>query len=379
MTTHAVDDPGAWSGLVFFIADALAKAGLDICPIGELEEVYPAWLKARLLVYGIMRRRGIIRKRLMREREPALLKNYARQVTARLTNAGADVVFSPQSLPLAMLSCHEPKVLWTDATFGGMLGYYAGFSNLSRESERKGHAMERRALAGCRLAAYSSEWASRSAIGQYGVPPERVHVVPFGPNLPESSIPSDVESLIRERGRNPCRLLFNGVDWDRKGGAVAVEVARRLNEEGLPTELSVVGCDPPPGYPSFVRPHGFLSKANREGLRTLVRLMAGAHFMILPSEAECYGVVFAEASAFGVPSLASRTGGIPTAIRNGVNGRTFAVPADAEAYVSFILDVMSDFTAYRDLALSSYGEYRERLNWGVAGRTVARLLREHCT
>lgn len=60
------------------------------------------------------------------------------------------------------------------------------------------------------------------------------------------------------RPSNCCRLLFIGRDWRQKRGDIALEVSKRLNEDGLPSTLTVVGARPtslllPPFAPSSER------------------------------------------------------------------------------------------------------------------------------
>lgn len=378
VTTHDPADMHAWSGLVHHIGAALADAETEIEPIGPLEEVYGTWLWRKLVLYGILRRRGLMKRRHMRNREPSVLWSYAEQAAQRLRSIEADVVFSPQSTPLARLDCGLPMGFWTDASFAGMLDYYPHFVGLNRESIRNGHAMEQEALSRCRLAVYASDWARQTVLDNYRVDAGKVHVVPFGANLPSDHSYEEVRALVRNRLTDRCRLLFNGVDWERKGGELALEVARQLNQSGLPTELDVVGCEPPCEVPEFVNAHGFVSKSTPEGLQSMNRLLEMAHFLILPSRAECYGVVFAEASSFGVPSLANRTGGIPTVVTDEVNGRLFPLDADPSDYTSFIARTLSSRSDYEDLAMRSFNEYQTRLNWSVAGCRVRQLIRELC-
>ncbi|MGH7178119.1 MAG: glycosyltransferase, partial [Tepidisphaeraceae bacterium] len=83
--------------------------------------------------------------------------------------------------------------------------------------------------------------------------------------------------------------------------------------------------------------------------------------------------VLCEAGSFGVPCLATRVGGIPTIVRDGVNGLLFA-PERPGDIADAVLDLMRDAHAYRQLCSSAFAEYRARLNWDVAGRTVRDLL-----
>ncbi|MEW6305327.1 MAG: glycosyltransferase, partial [Verrucomicrobiota bacterium] len=95
-----------------------------------------------------------------------------------------------------------------------------------------------------------------------------------------------------------------------------------------------------------------------------------AHFLIVPSRAEAYGIVFCEASSFGIPSLTTNVGGIPTVVRDGLNGRTFPLDAPIDEYVAFIMRHMADRAAYRQLAMTTFGEFSSRLNWRSAGEAI---------
>jgi glycosyltransferase involved in cell wall biosynthesis len=65
---------------------------------------------------------------------------------------------------------------------------------------------------------------------------------------------------------------------------------------------------------TYARLHGRLDKRNSAQRRRLEDLLRHAHVLLVPSRAESCGTVFAEAAAFGVPSLTTAVGGIPTAV-----------------------------------------------------------------
>lgn len=159
---------------------------------------------------------------------------------------------------------------------------------------------------------------------------------------------------------------------------MALETAECLNAMGLATELSVVGCLPrfARGFPDYVKVWGFLDKTTEDGLRMLSRLFADSHFLIMPSKAECYGVVLSEANAFGVPVLVTPTGGMRTIVREGVNGRTFSLSSFSRDCSQFLETLFRHETAYRQMALGAFDEYRFRLNWKTAGETVRNFLME---
>jgi glycosyltransferase involved in cell wall biosynthesis len=373
VTSYDARDVRQWSGLGHYIARALEGQGLELEYIGPLRPLRSPWLELRRAFYRLGRGRHF-----HRERHPRFLRYYAEQVDARLKESRADVIFSPGTLPIACLRDERPVVFWADATFAGMLDYYRESSRLCAETIAQGCALEQAVLNRCRLALYASEWAAATARDHYRVDPAKVNVVPFGANLDGERTQADVRRLIASRPRDVCRLLLLGVDWHRKGGDLAVALAERLNREGTPATLTVAGCRPPGRVPDCVELRGMISKAAAAGRRELDELLARAHFLVFPSRAECYGVAIPEANSFGVPALATRVGGIPTAVRDGVNGRLFPLEGFVEQAAGVIARLMRAPAEYEVLAEGAFGEYNARLNWRAAGKTVRTLLEAAC-
>lgn len=365
-------DVRPWSGLPYYIRQSLQNQMIPLNHVGPLvnESAVKAVCKLKRHYYALNQ------KKYLKDPEPLRLKSYANQIQAKLNNIQADVVLSVTHRPIAYLECQQPTVFWADASFAGLLDFYPQYQNLCSETIRDGHSMEGMILQKCSLGIYASEWAAKTAIENYNVDPSKIKVVPFGANLDNKLTVDEIEAVINLRSEKKCKLLFLGVDWFRKGGDIAFEVAKALNKSGLETELTVVGCQPvlDEPFPSYLRPLGFVSKATVEGRAKLSNLLAESHFLILPSKAECFGVVFSEASSFGVPSLATNVGGIPSAIQGEINGKLFEQNAEIAEYCNYISNLFSDYKSYKRLAISSFYEYQSRLNWNVSGKIVRRLL-----
>jgi glycosyltransferase involved in cell wall biosynthesis len=257
-----------------------------------------------------------------------------------------------------------------------MLDFYPDYRSLSKRAVRVGMDLDSRALERASVAFYTSEWAARSAVELHGADATKVEVVPYGANMPIAYTEEAIADVVARRPPGGCRLLFVGVDWHRKRGDRVIEAARLLNERGLPTEVDAVGSAPddPSRLPSWVRLHGFIDKSTEEGVARLRELFERADFLVHPAEAEAFGVVFCEAAGHGVVALASRVGGIPSAVREGVSGFLFDVDAPAEDYAQRIWELAGDRSRYEQLALGAFDEYRRNLNWEVqAERIRARL------
>src|SRR6202790_1327896 len=227
VSRYGPEDVLGWSGIPYFMEKSFERQGLLIDHIGPLPEKVTPSVVGRKLLYSY-----ILRRRYMRDREPSLLTSHARYVKDHLKHADVDVVFSPSSLPVALLRCNRPIVFWTDSVFAGMVDFYSSFSHLCNRTMQNGHEMERAALQNCALAIYSSHWAAETAIEFYGTNPNKVKVFPFGANIPGGNTRDEVEDFVGRRPRDKCRLLFLGVDWNQKGGDIAIETAAALNRTG---------------------------------------------------------------------------------------------------------------------------------------------------
>jgi len=321
----------------------------------------PKWLSCR------------INKRFYKtDIEPLLIASYARQIERRMSGHKFDAILTTESYVIPKLNRPEPITYWTDSVWDLMTDYY--YFNFPQSFGAKWREHEQQAVARSAHAVFSSDWAANGASDHYRVDMSKLAVIPFGPNLDIHHDRFAVESAIAARRRDGCVLLFLGVDWKRKGGAIALEAARLLNDRGLKTELIVAGCKVPGEKPSFVKELGHISKRTPQGRRQLSELLRTSNFLILPTRAECAGVVFSEASAFGLPIITSDTGGIATYVRQGVNGIRIPLNASAEAYAEEISRLFHDSAAYSSMALAGWDEYRQRLNWETSISSLLSLM-----
>jgi glycosyltransferase involved in cell wall biosynthesis len=370
VTTYDSSDVRAWSGLGYHISRCVELAGIEVERIGPLARQIHPIARARQIEAKLQRRGYPL------DRDPHVTRAYSAQVERQLESMPCDLVFSPGTIPIAHLRNGRPIAFWTGATFGAMVHFYPDYSSLSKRAIRVGLDLDTRALERASVAFYASEWASRSAVEFHGADPEKIEVVPYGANMPISYSRDEIRDIISRRPPALCRLLFVGVDWTRKGGDRAVDVARILNERGLPTELHVLGSAPDPTteLPDWVHLHGFVDKSTETGVARMRQLFEDSHFLIHPVKAEAFGVVFCEAAGHGVVALASRVGGIPSAVREGVTGALFDVDAASEGYADYAWRLMEDRDGYDEMALRAFDEYQRNLNWEVQAKRVrARL------
>jgi glycosyltransferase involved in cell wall biosynthesis len=65
--------------------------------------------------------------------------------------------------------------------------------------------------------------------------------------------------------------------------------------------------------------------------------------------AEAAGIVFCEASAFGLLSLSYSTGGVPDYVANGVNGACLSAGSSSEDVANAVIEILRDSNGYEAL------------------------------
>lgn len=198
-----------------------------------------------------------------------------------------------------------------------------------------------------------------------GVPRSRITVVP----MPiDRAVATEVERPLPTPIARDV-LLFVGRLVERKGAAFAVQALAELVRAGRPMRLVIVGEGPERealvvladslGVSDRVELTGVLSPAE---VRT--RYAAGGIF-VMPAvtdwkgEQEGFGMVIVEAMAYGLPVVASRSGGIPDIIRDGENG--LLVPErDVAALAGAVTRLLDDESLATRLAAAARDDIRHR-------------------
>jgi len=200
-----------------------------------------------------------------------------------------------------------------------------------------------------------------------GVEEDRLHLIPPGvnPSLFEGPFEDPFEGVGRPR------VLFVGRLATQKGVRALVEAAALI--ENPSARVLLVGDGPErPALEREARRIGVGDRVRFLGFFAHERLpaaMAHADLLVLPSVYEELGTVLLEAMWAGLPIVASRTGGIPDVIEDGVNG-LLVPPGDPVALARAIDRLFAD----RALAHRLSAEARKRgkdYDWEVlAGRVL---------
>ncbi|GAA6207534.1 hypothetical protein NBRC116601_08270 [Cognatishimia sp. WU-CL00825] len=349
--------------------------------VGDVDFIDNGWGKVELLRRLILKTPVAINMRSRWRAHYALSKIIATHVQKQLQQKPYDVLLGAYSLH-AMANIKVPdgmiRAFTSDATQSSYRGSEigAGFGSYfkpGRLLDNWTQQHEARALAANDINIWPSEWQKDLADRCYGLAPEKSIVIPWGANIanpdpaqlhPELSLSSSV------------RLLLVGRDWQAKGGPMALQTLAKLRQDGIDARLTVVGTRPPASpQDAFLDVFDNLDKSVPSQLAQFENLFRTSHFLVQPS-LESYGFAFCEASAYGLPSLCLRRGGIP--IWDGVNGHAVTGAQGVAQFCDLIKHYIAAPEDYKTLRISSRRCFEKKLNWTAWGQTTQSCLQELC-
>lgn len=351
------------SGTRFMMAEQLEQRGYEVVWI---KIILPKMYMWRFLLLCIAKITG----------KTYLYRKTTRYCLKYVKTANKTLIESCDVLMVAFFSgvCYglattKNILYFSDSTFNLLDGYY--YKNLSSWSRQQGNLIEQTALDKATHIIVSSQWTKESVIKDYKISQSKVSVVEFGPNLDECDI---VDKTFVFNGE--LHILFLGVDWQRKGGELALAAVRWLNNNGVNTILHIVGIkdlSEDIRKNPYVKNHGFMDKNVKPEYRRLVEIIQMSHCLLLPTKAECAGIVFCEASANGLPSFSHKTGGIPNYVINGENGYLLPVGASGEDFGRKIKECLLSGEMER-MSETAKLVYKEKLNWNTWGDSVQNII-----
>lgn len=349
-------DQTSWSGITYHLFKQISKYHhVSWTGLVKMSPVKRRILWAREILNRMLHRKFTSHYYLNAKFLAATIKPVIRE-----KDYDCIVVGAGETELIACLDTRLPIIFIADSTFANMVNYYPWHTNLCKSAIRQGNSIEKSAIQKSAHIMYSSEWAANSAIHYYGANKNKVSVVDFGANL--INIPPKEVILSKPRS-NKCRLLFLGVQWQRKGGDIAYETFLELRKSGCSCTLTIIGCDPPLQKDIDLTVIPFLDKNNEKDFSTLYRILLETDILLIPTRADCTPIVFSEAAAFGIPVITTETGGISSVIREGKNGYYLSLDAIPMDYCRLIMKIWNDKALVQSLIQSSRNEYETRLNW----------------
>lgn len=352
-------DRNAWSGTIYKIREAIEVAGFKVIWIPFYNSNKYARLseKFRWRLYNLLGKKQILGGvHFIPE-----VYIYSKSINKNKEYNKCDVLFFPRSGQIGIyLKTKKPIIYYSDATAHIMVDYY--WKNCHPLSIKMACYLEKKASQKAFINLRSSQWAINSVINDCKCPASHSFVLEFGANIEAS----DIKPIVPyENGQ--LRIIFSGVEWERKGGDIAVETVKYLREMGIDATLHIVGIKTLPAYcnkSDFIINHGFLNKKEPTDYQKYIKIFENAHIMLLPTQAECSAIVYSEAAGFGLPTYTYATGGTENYVVNGVNGHTLSPSQKANDFAMCILEDIK-LKHMQSLHEGALKLYSEKLSWSA--------------
>lgn len=368
-----VDNPGTWSDTPYYCISALKREIENVIVVGTLDDE-----QRRPFMEQMKEHYDRTGRKYLPERDFANLRGRAEAINETLKlhqDADAVVVFHPPDV--VFLETDAPIAIIHDATWHQLTTTYPGYlqSDLLEESYQSGFALERIAFDKANWLLFMSEWAADSARKEYPELARKVRVIYPGANLPEAPESSAIQQAIEGRTNGQCRVLFVGYAGWRKGIDIAIGAVECLLASGMDAVLQVAGVKGEAFFPSnAVHWCGPLSKFASAEFALLNQLYRESFVMVLPSRAECAGIVLCEAAAFGLPAIVPKVGGMSELVTNQKTGYVLPTMAEPSEYAAAIARLWHDPAGYREQCINARARYEDVLNWDQTVRKLGNLV-----
>jgi glycosyltransferase involved in cell wall biosynthesis len=356
----------SWSGIYYQMLINLQNNNVEVEVLGPIPSLFSKFLAVTNRFTKIVFNKGYNYKNSI-----LLSFIHSKFIQYKLGKKKYDYIFAPAaSTEVAYLNTNIPIIYCSDSSFGQLNEYYDTYSSLFKFSIKESNYIEQKAILKASYLTYPSAWASNYVEKIYKTNCVPI-TIPFGANIEIEKKQITPKKIDKNK---PINILFLGVDWYRKGGEIVYATFLKLLEEGYNVRLTVCGCIPPIEH-SKIEVISFLDKNKQHDLDVFIELLNKTHLLFLPSKAECFGIVFCEASAFGIPCITRNTGGISNAVYNGVNGYCLDENAKTEDYFDVIQKLIENESEFEKLSLSSRRLYEDKLNWDKWASSVLELLK----
>jgi len=223
---------------------------------------------------------------------------------------------------------------------------------------------------GAKYRMYEAVITISRAIGEVlesqGVPPEKIHCVHSALDPTPFQAPCDREAFPAEFGIEPHDLVVGMAAQfiPRKGHQILLDAVPSVLAKHPGTRFILFGRGPlRDEVGARIREWGLHERVLLPGFRDdLARLLPCLDVLVHPATREGLGIILLQASAAGVPIVATRAGGIPEAVVEGENG-LLVPPNDPVALAEALESLLSD--PDRAAALGAAGRVRVREHFSV--------------
>ena len=235
---------------------------------------------------------------------------------------------------------------------------------------------------GCRFAqtvAVASQWIKQDVLRQYGLPPDKVQIIPWG--APTQTVPEpSPEDLVRVQQKYQLPqpfAIYPAMTWPHKNHLALFQALAHLRSQGVTVQLVATGSRYAPFWPQITASLEALSLESQvkflgfipdEDMRAVYRL---SQFLVMPTLFESDSFPIYEAWLDGVPVACSNVCALPDQV---MDAALVFDPENVQSMANAIARLTNEASLRNDLRERGFGRLGE-FNWEYTGKAYRAVYR----
>ena len=192
-----------------------------------------------------------------------------------------------------------------------------------------------------------SNVVKKSLVDDYGIQHNKITVLgSSGDFLEPSSAPKTFGSK---------QILFNGSDFERKGGDLVLSAFQKVKKVIPAAKLVIIGKKLSVKVDGIINP-GHIPRSD------IHNLLQGTDLVVAPAYCDPFPTFLMEAMNYGIPCIVSANDGMPEIIEHQVNGLVIDQP-NSEVLAEQIIYLLNSPELLLSMSQAAHAKLKNKLNW----------------
>lgn len=207
-----------------------------------------------------------------------------------------------------------------------------------------------------------SNIVKKSLIEDYGIPSEKITVVGASGNFPEP--------YQGEKSFGSKQILFNGSDFERKGGNLLLAAFKQVKQVIPDARLAIIGKN------LSIKQDGVETPGIIRSTAQMQELFLKSDLVVAPAYCDPFPVFLMEAMNYGVPCIVSDKDGMPEIVDNDVNGVVIHDPTP-QILADRIITLLTNPALLNQMSGQAREKMKNQLNWDKIAANIIQVLSDN--
>ena len=253
-----------------------------------------------------------------------------------------------------------PYVMYLDYTTALAEKNWPGWATfLDKRSRDAWFEGERLAYARAKHIFCMNQVTKDSLVQDYAIPPKAITVV--------GSSGDFQEPYTGEKTFGGHQLLFNGSDFDRKGGNLVLAAFREVRQAIPDAKLVIVGKTLTSDEAGVFNP-GYITSRSQ-----MHQLFLETDLVIAPASCDPFPTFLMEAMNYGVPCVVSNRDGMPEIVNHSINGMVID-SLNAKQLAKTIIALLNDLKTLNLMSKAARQKIKTELRWDTIANEITQTI-----